>query len=330
MKCWKTMPMPAPIASAGEENDSSRPSTSIVPESGFWTPYRIFISVDLPAPFSPTRACTVPRRTVTLTWSFAMTPGNRLPMSVRRTAMSWASLVSLTNPPVADGAWAGPGSNATASAPGPGSGRCLLARRDLDGAVDDLLLVVVQLGLDVVDLATARGVVDAALLEVERHRPGQRVAVDDRLDEVVDRDVDVLDHRGHDDRLQVGRRRQVLVGVDADGQALGGLRGLEHTEAGAAGSVEDHVGAAVELALGSGLALARVVEAGEVRRLGEVGRLDLDVRVGRLGAGVEAGLELVDQRRVDATDEADRAGLRLERGRGADEEGALLLGEDQV
>src|SRR4051812_21320258 len=177
MKCWKTMPMPAPIASAGEENDSSRPSTSIVPESGFWTPYRIFISVDLPAPFSPTRACTVPRRTVTLTWSFAMTPGNRLPMSVRRTAMSEASLVSLTNPPVADETWAEPGSNATASGPGPGSRRVLLARRHLDGAVDDLLLEAVELRLDVVDLAAAGGVVDAAGLEVEGGGPGQRVAV---------------------------------------------------------------------------------------------------------------------------------------------------------
>ncbi len=30
----------------------------MVPSSGRWTPYRIFISVDLPAPFSPTTACT--------------------------------------------------------------------------------------------------------------------------------------------------------------------------------------------------------------------------------------------------------------------------------
>jgi len=30
MKCWKTMPMPAAIASDGEWKDTSRPSTSIV------------------------------------------------------------------------------------------------------------------------------------------------------------------------------------------------------------------------------------------------------------------------------------------------------------
>src|SRR5664279_736354 len=41
-------------------------------------PYRVFISVDLPAPFSPTRACTVPRRTVMLMSELATTPGNRL------------------------------------------------------------------------------------------------------------------------------------------------------------------------------------------------------------------------------------------------------------
>ena len=45
-----------------------------------------------------------------------------------------------------------------------------------------------------------------------------------------------------------------------------------------------------------GLALGRVTEAREVRRLGEVLDLDLDVRVDRLGAGLVAGLELLDQR----------------------------------
>ena len=62
------------------------PSTSIVPSSGFWTPYRIFISVDLPAPFSPTIACTVAARTsMSMSW-LAMTPGNRFPMPRSRTA----------------------------------------------------------------------------------------------------------------------------------------------------------------------------------------------------------------------------------------------------
>ena len=51
---------------------------------------------------------------------------------------------------------------------------------------------------------------------------------------------------------------------------LGGR--LEDTATGATGSVVDDVGAAVVHALSGRLALGRVSEAGEVRRLGQVGR----------------------------------------------------------
>ena len=55
--------------------------------------------------------------------------------------------------------------------------------------------------------------------------------------------------------------------------------------------------------------------------------VDLDVGVDRLGAGDVAGLELLDQAdAADAADETDRAGGRLQRRGGADEERALLLG----
>ena len=87
MKCWKTMPMPWAIASAGVAKVTCGPSTLMVPSSGFCTPYRIFISVDLPAPFSPTRAWIVPARMVmSMSW-LATTPGNRLPMP--RSSMAW-------------------------------------------------------------------------------------------------------------------------------------------------------------------------------------------------------------------------------------------------
>src|SRR5664279_466795 len=57
-------------------------------------PYRVFISVDLPAPFSPTRACTVPRRTVMLMSELATTPGNRLVIPASATAGGPASTSS--------------------------------------------------------------------------------------------------------------------------------------------------------------------------------------------------------------------------------------------
>src|SRR5256885_1002768 len=45
----------------------------------------MFISVDLPAPFSPSSACTSPLRRSKSTWSFARTPGKRfvIPRSSR-------------------------------------------------------------------------------------------------------------------------------------------------------------------------------------------------------------------------------------------------------
>ena len=87
MKCWKTIPMPWAIASAGVAKVTSVPLTLIVPSSGFCTPYRIFISVDLPAPFSPTSAWMVALRMVmSMSW-LAITPGNRLP--IPRSSMAW-------------------------------------------------------------------------------------------------------------------------------------------------------------------------------------------------------------------------------------------------
>ena len=54
------MPSPKRMASMGLANRTSRPSTAIVPESGACNPYSSFMSVLLPAPFSPTTAWTSP------------------------------------------------------------------------------------------------------------------------------------------------------------------------------------------------------------------------------------------------------------------------------
>ncbi len=80
------MPIPASIASLGLLNCCSTPLTVIVPSSGRCIPYRIFISVDLPAPFSPTSAWISPGTTEKLIRSLAMTPGKRLVMSDSDTA----------------------------------------------------------------------------------------------------------------------------------------------------------------------------------------------------------------------------------------------------
>src|SRR5664280_862242 len=71
--CW-IMEIPASIASLVLANATRCPSNVISPSSKEYKPNRHFISVDLPAPFSPTSACTVPGRTFKLTPSRAFTP----------------------------------------------------------------------------------------------------------------------------------------------------------------------------------------------------------------------------------------------------------------
>ena len=55
MKCWCTMPMPARIASPGPWKFWTTSSSRMTPSSARYSPYRTFIRVDLPAPFSPRR-----------------------------------------------------------------------------------------------------------------------------------------------------------------------------------------------------------------------------------------------------------------------------------
>ena len=69
------------------------PLSSIAPSSGWYTPARIFIRVDLPAPFSPTMACTSPARTSSSTSLSARIPGNDLPMPRMRSTGEVAVVV---------------------------------------------------------------------------------------------------------------------------------------------------------------------------------------------------------------------------------------------
>ena len=71
---WNTMAMPRWRASSGVRGVASTPSTSILPEVSATTPAITFVSVDLPAPFSPTSAWISPRRSSKSTFSMAGTP----------------------------------------------------------------------------------------------------------------------------------------------------------------------------------------------------------------------------------------------------------------
>ena len=94
--------------------------------------------------------------------------------------------------------------------------------------------------------------------------------------------------------------------------------------------MEDHVGAGLVHGAGDDLGLVGSVEAGEVTVGGDVLHVDDDLGLGSLGAGDVARLELLDEVVLDTTDEAHGARGRLECRRGADQERALLFGEDVV
>src|SRR5688572_27859859 len=129
----------------------------------------MFISVDLPAPFSPTIAWMVPRSTRRWMSELATTPGKRLVIPRSSTAVPAApppEMPALAPVPAGSAichSSVGRGSRRAAQGDGPegtrashanaiGGGlagpppsrtRRLLAGRHLDGAADDLLLVVV-------------------------------------------------------------------------------------------------------------------------------------------------------------------------------------------
>src|SRR5262245_15287696 len=314
-KCWWTIPMPLAIASRGEEILTSSPRTRIRPSSAGYIPYNTRIRVDLPAPFSPISAWTSPARSSRSTWSLASTPGKRLVMRSRTTRGGVAlppapspSVTPLTRPAL----------------------RTLGRVGHDDGAIDDLLLELVELLRDVrrQGLGVRGRVVDPVLGHAEDLAAAER-ALALRLDRVVDGDVHALEHRGQDPRLLLGARGQVLVRVHPDRPLLRLDRRVEQPSAGCAGGVVDDVGAFVVHLAGELLALDRVVE--RLRAVADVLDEHLDLRVDLVRAGLVARLELLDQARaLLPAQEPDRVALALERGRRADQEGPLLLLERVV
>ena len=72
------MPMPSWRATIGLAMSCSRPSMRMLPSSARWKPATHFTSVLLPAPFSPSSACTVPGSTCIVTRSIAVKLPKRL------------------------------------------------------------------------------------------------------------------------------------------------------------------------------------------------------------------------------------------------------------
>src|SRR5271166_2657944 len=86
--------MPRSSALLGESKRTGWPSTQYSPLEGRCTPARILISVDLPAPLSPSRQCTSPRRKRIETPLSAMTlPKNLLTLSSARIVSSGACVL---------------------------------------------------------------------------------------------------------------------------------------------------------------------------------------------------------------------------------------------
>src|SRR5215213_1157910 len=84
--------MPRRAASFGPWIDTGEPSKRISPSSTGWIPAMHLISVDLPAPLSPTRAMTSPAATRKSTWYSAWTAPNRFE-TPRSSRTGWLSFM---------------------------------------------------------------------------------------------------------------------------------------------------------------------------------------------------------------------------------------------
>src|SRR5258708_32916836 len=84
--------MPIALAARGDWWTTARPSSTISPSSGCTAPVRILTNVDLPAPFSPTRACTSPARNSNDAPASACTPAYAFVTFEARSAITMSTL----------------------------------------------------------------------------------------------------------------------------------------------------------------------------------------------------------------------------------------------
>ena len=160
----------------------------------------MFISVDLPAPFSPSSACTSPRPRSKSTWSFASDPGE-----------------PLRDPAQLEHGRAGAASMRRRDSEARSGSRGRSGRLQRGGRLDlPSMICCFSAFISSIDLLRhlrlilPRATPSFARLKIASSPP-LNVAVLDRLDRVEDRVVDALDRAGQDVRAEVG-----LVAVDAD------------------------------------------------------------------------------------------------------------------
>src|SRR3954451_11540619 len=291
----------------------------------------MFISVDLPAPFSPSSACTSPSRRSKSTSSFATIPGKRFVMWRISSTVLVASAIEGGFYGSGRPVWNQHGTTKRAGHRPALLGHawwCVLAVRDacarrLEGAVGNLLRPRVELGDQRrpsghrrADLAVA----DAAILRVEETVDAALVlAVLHELDRLRNACIDLLLRA-----RQHLRAEERLVVVDTDAPGVRVLGSGDGAEAATTGDLEDDVRALTDLVESDRLAL---VLRNEVLRVA-VERLD--ARLHLLAAVLVARDVRVDRRDLEAADGRDRA--RLRRGCRIDtcEAAGLLLGEDDA
>src|ERR671933_2485488 len=231
------------------------------------------MSVDFPAPFSPSRAWTSPRLRSKSTRSLATIRPKRFVIPRSSSAASMPCRRASRLRPAADGV------------------------RRVDRAVRQLLLDVLHLrGVLLArraDLADPDAVVGHGVQGVGAALEGALLG---RLDLLEDRHVDLLERACEDLRAEVG-----LVGVDADRLHALLLGGVDRPEPALPGDLEHDLRALRDLVERDLLALRLVDEV-----LG-VAVERLDARVGLLRARLEARDVVVDRRDLLTADAAQRA-----------------------
>src|SRR5690349_1712460 len=157
----------------------------------------MFISVDLPAPFSPSRQWISPGSMVRSMWSLAVNDPNFL---VRPLISSFIAV------PPRSHHRAEPGRRNAPAPALPTQCRALSvgsARRDGDRTVDDALLELVDLVLQVLRDLAVEVVVRSQAHTTVLQRAGEELVAERALERLLDRlghrDVHALDHRGQQD-----------------------------------------------------------------------------------------------------------------------------------